>query len=90
METLTKTNICSKPFVFSGNYCLCVRGSGSFTVERQFGDEWVTATDENGEALSFSGEGVIFNSYITSPARLPHRIKADTTKAITVSGVSGR
>lgn len=90
METLTKTNIYSKPFVFSGNYCLCVRGSGAFTVERQFGDEWLPVTDENGDPLSFSGEGVIFNSYITSPARLPHRIKADTTKEIIVDGVSGR
>ena len=88
---LTASEASTPPFKFKGDCYLCVKGSGSFTVERQMSDTegFEVVTDAEGVPLEFVGDGVLFNSVITCSRSMYHRIVAKTTTEIHVSSSAG-
>lgn len=86
---LTKDNN-TVEFKFMGSCYICLTGSGSVSIQRKMGGDFVNLTTERGEELIFVGEGVLFNNKIEDSKRQEHRIVADTTKIIEYSIVPER
>lgn len=89
-EILNKENPLSEVFDFSGQCHILAKGTGSISIERRLGDSFEVMTDEQGNELTFVGDGVIYNSSISSMKRIPHRLRGVTPTEITVSIVKDR
>jgi hypothetical protein len=81
-NVLNKERQYSEEFEFFGQCHIFAKGEGSVTIERKLGDTFEAMTDESGNELTFVGNGVLFNSHITSTKRLKHRLSADTPSEI--------
>lgn len=82
MGILTKQSPFSEEFEFFGECHFMFQGVGSVSIERKMGKEWSVLTDDQGNPMTFVGEGVLFNSKISSRARIKHRVSADTASEI--------
>lgn len=81
---LNDQNRVSESFDFRGDCYISISGSGTVSIERKIGEDYLTLTNDRGELLSFIGEGVIFNDKITCNKPIPHRFVADTTDNVII------
>lgn len=80
---LNKESPYSDEFEFFGQCHFMVKGTGSVSIERKMGKSWEVMTDKEGNPLTFVGEGVLFNSFIESRARMKHRLRGETATELT-------
>ena len=84
-EVLDKDKTRTAPFFFTGECCICVKGSGTVRFLREMNNSYEVMTNEFGEELSYVGDGVIFNSSIRCNARLRYVVEVATTSQVHVT-----
>ena len=82
---LDKDKTRTAPFFITGDCYICAKGNGTVRFLREMNGKFEVITDSFGEALTFTGDGIIFNSSITCNARLRHVVEAVTTSHIHVT-----
>lgn len=89
---LTPQNEYSEAFQVDGEHFIFAEGNGSITIERKLNgqEDFKALTHPDGSEMTFSGQGVLFNSSINTSRAIWHRIKATTTEEIEIVLWKGR
>lgn len=85
---LTKEKARTNPFVFSGDCVICAKGDGIVRILRKINGAFEVVTNELGQALEYSGKGVILNHHISCKAKCEYVVEGITDSQINVSIVA--